>query len=97
MLWAHKNDRDTAGAAPGADAAGDAVPEGREQYWVWRKGKHDDLVLAVALACWGARRVFPRTAREWGCGCGDGRQGVALGAEQARLTDVEASRVVGER
>ena len=66
MLWAHKNDRDTAGAAPGADAAGDAVPEGREQYWVWRKGKHDDLVLAVALACWGARRVFPRTARDVG-------------------------------
>ncbi len=32
---------------------------GREQYGVWRQGKHDDLVLAVALACWGARRMYP--------------------------------------
>jgi hypothetical protein len=26
---------------------------GRE---VWRSGSHDDLVFAVALACWAARR-----------------------------------------
>ena len=38
--------------------------EGREQYGVWREGEHDDLVLAVALACWGLRRV----RREVGCG-----------------------------
>jgi hypothetical protein len=23
--------------------------------WAWREGTHDDLVLAVALACWRAR------------------------------------------
>jgi hypothetical protein len=32
---------------------------GREQYGVWREGQHDDLVLAVALACWGAKKVCP--------------------------------------
>ena len=32
---------------------------GAEQYGVWRQGEHDDLVLAVALACWAARRVYP--------------------------------------
>ena len=31
---------------------------GREQFGAWREGTHDDLVLAVALACWGARRAF---------------------------------------
>jgi hypothetical protein len=29
----------------------------RERYGVWRAGEHDDLVLAVALACWGLRRA----------------------------------------
>ena len=28
---------------------------GNEQYGAWRSGEHDDLVLAVALACWGER------------------------------------------
>ncbi|MFN7996935.1 MAG: hypothetical protein U0Q18_25195 [Bryobacteraceae bacterium] len=32
---------------------------GNEQFGVWREGAHDDLVLAVALACWGARKVYP--------------------------------------
>jgi hypothetical protein len=32
---------------------------GNEQYGAWREGEHDDLVLAVALACWGARRAWP--------------------------------------
>jgi len=32
---------------------------GREQYGAWREGQHDDMVLAVALACWGARKVYP--------------------------------------
>jgi hypothetical protein len=27
-----------------------------ETFGVWREGQHDDLVLAVALACWWAER-----------------------------------------
>jgi hypothetical protein len=32
---------------------------GSEQFGAWRSGEHDDLVLAVAMACWGVRRVTP--------------------------------------
>ncbi len=32
---------------------------GHEQYAVWREGTHDDLVLAVALACWNAQNAYP--------------------------------------
>ena len=32
---------------------------GHEQYGVWREGEHDDLVFAVALACWGAKKLYP--------------------------------------
>jgi len=32
---------------------------GKEQFGAWREGQHDDLVLAVALACWGAHKVYP--------------------------------------
>jgi hypothetical protein len=41
---------------------------GREQYGVWRAGEHDDLVLAVALACWAERRSRPRggVGERWG-------------------------------
>ena len=35
------------------------TPFGREQYGAWREGQHDDLVLAVALACWGAQKMYP--------------------------------------
>ena len=31
---------------------------GREQFGAWREGTHDDLVLAVARACWAAQRRF---------------------------------------
>jgi hypothetical protein len=34
-----------------------------EQFGAWRRGEHDDLVLAVALACWGVRKVAPRVRR----------------------------------
>jgi len=37
---------------------------GREQFGAWREGTHDDLVFAVALACWGARKVCPEDAGE---------------------------------
>lgn len=30
-------------------------------YEAWRQGQHDDMVFAVALACWAARRSAPRT------------------------------------
>ena len=33
--------------------------EGREQYGAWREGTHDDLVFAVALAYWAARKLYP--------------------------------------
>ena len=32
---------------------------GHEQYAVWREGTHDDLVFAVALACWNAQNMYP--------------------------------------
>ncbi len=31
-----------------------------EQYGVWREGKHDDLVFAVALACWAVGKAYPK-------------------------------------
>jgi hypothetical protein len=30
-----------------------------ETFGTWRDGQHDDLVLAVALACWWSERVPP--------------------------------------
>ena len=33
--------------------------EGREQFGAWREGTHDDLVFAVALAYWAARKMYP--------------------------------------
>jgi hypothetical protein len=36
------------------------TPAGREQFGAWRAGEHDDLVFAVALACWGARKIMRR-------------------------------------
>jgi hypothetical protein len=33
--------------------------EGNEQFGAWREGTHDDLVFAVALAAWGAKRSTP--------------------------------------
>jgi hypothetical protein len=37
---------------------------GREQFGSWREGTHDDLVFAVALACWGAGKVCPEETGE---------------------------------
>jgi hypothetical protein len=33
---------------------------GNEQFGAWREGTHDDLVFAVALAVWAARKAYPR-------------------------------------
>jgi hypothetical protein len=41
---------------------------GHEQYETWREGEHDDLVFALALAYWGAKKTRPRElsgAKEW--------------------------------
>ena len=32
---------------------------GNEQFGAWREGTHDDLVFAVALACWGIGKWWP--------------------------------------
>src|SRR5579871_956446 len=40
--------------------------EGNARYGAWREGEHDDLVFAVALACWAVRRTHPVGAGEWG-------------------------------
>jgi hypothetical protein len=61
----------------------------------WREGSHDDLVLAVALACWyaervpkprsaGGERVFPR---------GPSRNGVDDWRAQER---VQAEQIAGQ-
>ena len=34
-------------------------PSGNEQMAAWREGTHDDLVFAVALACWNAQNAYP--------------------------------------
>jgi hypothetical protein len=36
---------------------------GGEQFGAWRNGEHDDLVLTVAMACWGVRKVTPKLRR----------------------------------
>jgi hypothetical protein len=42
-------------------------PAGNEQIGAWREGTHDDLVFAVALACWSAERAFgPTCDGYWG-------------------------------
>jgi len=41
------------------------TPSGREQMSAWRQGLHDDLVFAVALACWGAKEAHPSTEEFW--------------------------------
>jgi hypothetical protein len=35
------------------------APAGHEQYAVWREGVHDDLVFAVAIACWNPQNAYP--------------------------------------
>jgi len=41
---------------------------GNEQFGAWREGAHDDLVLAVALACWAVEIAYPKRGNhvdEW--------------------------------
>ena len=55
-----------------AEMRAKVTPAGNMQFGAWREGTHDDLVLAVALACWAARRRYPqgRCGAAW-----EGRQG----------------------
>jgi len=49
------------GAALAAEMAAMQVKvtsAGREQFGAWREGTHDDLVFAVALACWGCKKAY---------------------------------------
>ena len=43
-----------------ADMRAKVTTAGNTQYGAWREGAHDDLVLAVALTCWAARKRYPR-------------------------------------
>jgi len=37
---------------------------GHDSYGAWREGTHDDLLLAVALACWAAeKKALPKGLR----------------------------------
>lgn len=41
---------------------------GRDQYGAWREGQHDDMVLAVGLACWYGEHAFlPNVPLSIGC------------------------------
>jgi hypothetical protein len=42
-----------------ADMRVKVTRSGYEQFEAWREGTHDDLVFAVALACWRAQKAFP--------------------------------------
>jgi hypothetical protein len=49
---------------------------GREQFGAWREGAHDDLVFAVGLACWAAKKANPAMA--------SGRSGYMQAPAEAR-------------
>ena len=39
------------------------IATAHDSYETWREGDHDDLVLAVALACWAGERFLKRLAK----------------------------------
>ena len=55
-----------------ADMRAKVTAAGNTQFGAWREGAHDDLVLAVALACWAARKRYPQgpygVAADWAQG-----------------------------
>ncbi len=46
----------------------------REQFGASREGEHDDLVLAVSLACWGVRKVHRKVTGDVGHWVGPGHR-----------------------
>ena len=58
-------------AAEMAEMRAKVTAAGNTQFGAWREGTHDDLVLAVALACWGSAEEVPaRSVRGRGLGAG---------------------------
>jgi hypothetical protein len=57
--------------------------KGNEQYGSWREGEHDDLVLAVALACWRGSVI---RAWCWGRGENVSQDGSAIPKTPTRPT-----------
>ncbi|MBI3977167.1 MAG: hypothetical protein HY331_03170 [Chloroflexi bacterium] len=66
---------------------------GRDTYGAWREGAHDDLVLALAVACWLGEQPVPRFQKiDVGLGSAPAGNGHSLGArspvaERVRLLD----------
>jgi hypothetical protein len=59
-----------------------------ETFGAWRQGQHDDLVLAVALACWWAERNPPRGPEAFS---GGGRSLIADAPEGVFLSGASRS------
>ncbi len=64
----------------------DGIAQSGDPFAAWRDGSGDDLVLALALACWQAERQPPMRAPEW---IGPPRP---RGNFQARLMEMARSR-----
>lgn len=61
-----------------------ALETGRDSYEAWRESIHDDLVLAVALACWWGEQA---SGRPWRSGAAGGRVGESV--VQAYVREVQ--------
>ena len=60
------------------------TPSGNEQFGAWRQGEHDDLVFAVALACWAVKKRYPKKPT--------GRASYWIGPEELRMPQWPRSR-----
>lgn len=64
--------------------------DGNDTYGAWRDGEHDDLLLAVAVACWWGSLYAPRQASE-------SRQTHAVGTGNPMRTPSAVSGMRGRR
>lgn len=67
-----------------ADMRVQTTPSGNEQFGAWRQGEHDDLVFAVALACWAVKKRYPKKPT--------GRASYWIGPEELRMPPWPRSR-----